>query len=68
MFEKKAKKEDLDKLQKLGDLLNHHILVCQAIELKKRVLTREVLEKNKLDLNKNYSIDLKTGKITEVKS
>lgn len=68
MFNKKVKKEDLAKLQKLSDLLGNNLLICQSLELKKRVLTKEVLLKNKLDIDKNYSIDLRTGKITEIKS
>ena len=54
MFNKKVKKEDLAKLQKLSDLLGNNLLICQSLELKKRVLTKEV--------------DLRTGKITEIKS
>jgi len=67
MFEKKLKPEDLEELRKRTELINQHILISQALEMQKQIFIRNILPKYGLDLNKNYSIDLKNGKIKEVK-
>jgi len=68
MFEKKLKKEDLEELRKRTELINQHILIAQALEMQKQIYIRNLLPKYRLDGNKNYNINLKNGKITELKT
>ena len=67
MFEKKLKPEDLEELRKREELVNSYMLVIQGLEFQKNIYIKNLLPKYGKDLNKNFSIDLKTGKITEVK-
>lgn len=67
MFNKKLKPEDLEELKKRADLINQHILISQALEIQKQVYIRNLLPKYSLDLNQNYEIDLKTGRINKAK-
>jgi len=68
MFEKKLKKEDLEELRKRTELINQHILVAQALEMQKQIFIKNLLPKYNCDLSRNYNINLKNGKITEIKS
>ena len=68
MFEKKLSKEDLEELRKRTELVNQHILIAQALEMQKQIYIRNLLPKYRLDGNKNYNINLKNGKITELKT
>jgi len=65
--EKKLSKEDLLELRKRVELINQHILIAQALELQKQIFITNILPKYGCDMNKKYNIDLKTGKITEIK-
>jgi len=67
MFGKKLSKEDLEELRKRTELINQHILISQALEMQKQIFIRNILPKYGLDLNKNYNIDLKNGRIKEAK-
>ena len=67
MFEKKLKLEELEELKKRTELINQYLLIAQALEMQKGIYTRDILPKYGCDLNKNYSIDLKSGKIKLVK-
>lgn len=67
MFNKKLKERDLKKLQELTKILSHHILICQAVELKKRVLLREFIKKYKLKEEESWIFDVETGKIEKSK-
>ena len=66
MFEKKIKKEELEELRERTKLINQYILVAQSLETQKQLFVRNILPKYGCDLNKNYSIDFKSGKITLV--
>lgn len=66
MFEKRLSKEDLEELKKRTELINQHKLIADALELQKQIFIRGILPKYGIDMNKNHSIDLKSGKITEV--
>lgn len=68
MFGKKLKPEDLEELRKKTELINQHYLIAQALEMQKQIYIRGLLPKYGLDLNQNYEIDLRTGKIVKVKS
>ncbi len=63
MFEKKLKSEDLEELKKRADLINQHILISQALEIQNQIYIKNLLPRYSLDMNQNYEIDLKTGKI-----
>ena len=67
MFEKKLSKEDLEELQKRTELINQHILISQALEMQKQIFVRNLLPKYKCDMNKNYNINLRNGRIKEMK-
>lgn len=67
MFEKKLKTEDLEELKKRAELINQHVLIQQALEMQKQIYIKNILPKYGLDMNKNYEIDLRTGKIKKVK-
>ena len=67
MFEKKLNIIDLNELRKRSELINQHILISQALEIQNQMYIKNLLPKYGLDMNKNYSVDLKTGKIKEVK-
>jgi len=67
MFEKRVNKTDLKELKKRTDLINQYYSVVQALELQKQFYIRDILPKYGLDLNVNYSINLKTGRITKAK-
>ncbi len=66
MFTKKLDKIDLDELRKRQELIHQQQLIAQALEVQKQqfILTR--FPKYKLDPNRKYDIDLKTGRIKEV--
>ena len=66
--QKKLTKEDLEELRKRTELVNQHILIAQALEMQKQIYIRNLLPKYRLDGNKNYNINLKDGKITELKT
>lgn len=67
MFGKKLKPEDLEEVKKRAELINQHILIAQALEMQKNIYIRNILPKYGLDMNKNYEIDLKTGRIKKAK-
>lgn len=67
MFRKKLKQEDLEELKKRAELINQHTLIAEALEIQKRIYISNLLPKYRCDMNKNYSIDLKTGKIKRIK-
>ena len=67
MFYKRVKPEDLEELKKREELINSYKLVAGALEMQKRIYLNGILPKYGCDLNKNYRIDPKTGRIKEVK-
>ena len=67
MFEKRVNPKDLEELKKREELINQHRLIINALEVLNQIYLRNILSKYGLDMNKNYSVDLKTGKIKEVK-
>lgn len=67
MFGKKLKPEELEELRKRAELINQYVLIQQALEMQKNIYIRNILPKYGCDLNKNYEIDLKTGKIIKAK-
>lgn len=65
MFSKKIDKLDLEELRKREELINQHILITQALQTQRQSFLLSRFSKYGLDISKEYSIDLKTGKITE---
>lgn len=64
---KKLKKEDLIELQEKDKLVRQHIAISQALEAQKNVWLVSLFSKYGLDGNKEWSFNLVTGEITEVK-
>lgn len=64
---KKLKKEDLIELQEKDKLVRQHIAISQALEAQKNVWLVSLFSKYGLDGNKEWSFNLVTGQITEVK-
>ena len=67
MLKKKFNKEDIAELRKREELINAHLLTAQALQMEKQQFLLGKYPKYQLDPHKQYSIDLKTGRITEVK-
>ena len=67
MFEKKLSQEDLEEFKKRTEMINEHILISQALEMQKHIFLRNILPKYGCDLNKDYNINFKTGRIKEIK-
>jgi hypothetical protein len=67
MFTKKLDKTDLEELRKREELINQHVLITQALQSQKQSFILNRFSRYGLDITKEYSIDLKTGKITESK-
>lgn len=67
MFEKRLSKEDLEELRKRTELINQYILISQSLEIQKQVFIKSILSSYGMRGDRNYSIDLKNGKITEEK-
>lgn len=65
MSHKKLKPEDLEELSKREELILSYKLVASALEMQKNLYLNGILPKYGCDLNKNYKIDMKTGRIKE---
>ena len=65
--QKKLTKEDLEELRKRTELINQHILISQALKMQKQIFIRNILPKYNCDMNKNYNINLRNGRIKEMK-
>lgn len=66
MFAKKLEKTDLEELRKRQELIHQHQLIAQALEVQKQQFILGRFPKYKLDPNRKYDIDLKTGRIKEI--
>jgi len=66
--QKKLTKEDLEESRKRTELINQYILVAQALEIQKQIFIKNLLPKYNCDLSRNYNINLKNGKITEIQN
>ncbi len=69
MFNRKIKldQEDLEELRKRTELINQHILISQALETQKQSFLMSRFSKYGLDITKQYDIELKNGRVTEIK-
>lgn len=65
MFKKKLDKIDLEEIRKRQEMINQHTLIAQALESQKQAFILGRFHKYGLDPTKEYSFDLKKGKITE---
>lgn len=65
MFTKKLDKTDLEELRKRQELIRQHQLIAQALDAQKQAYLMGRFQKYRLDVAKEYSFDLKTGRITE---
>lgn len=65
MFTKKLDKIDLEELRKRQELIRQHQLIAQALDAQKQAYILSKFPKYKLDSGKEYSFDLKNGRITE---
>ena len=63
---KKLDREDLEELRKRDELVNQHRLTAQALEHQKQLYIQQLFPKYGLDPNKQFNIDLKTGRGSEV--
>lgn len=66
MFTKKLDKTDLEELRKRQELIRQHQLIAQALDTQKQAYLMGRFQKYRLDSAREYSFDLKTGRITEV--
>jgi len=66
--QKKLTKEDLEESRKRTELINQYILIVQALEMQKQIFIKNLLPKYNCDLSRNYNINLKNGKITEIQN
>lgn len=67
MFGKKLDKTDLQEIRKREELINQYILTAQALEVQKKNFIISRFSRYGLDITKEYSFDLKSGKIIEAK-
>jgi hypothetical protein len=67
MFTKKLDKTDLEEVRKRQELIRQHQLIAQALEAQKQTYLLSRFHKYGLDPAKEYSFDMKTGRITEAK-
>ena len=67
LFSKKLDKTDLEELREREKLIQHLKLMAQALETQKQMFISSRYSKYRMDGNKVYDIELKTGKIKEVK-
>ena len=63
---KKINREDLEELRKRDELVNQYRLTAQAVEHQKQLYLQRLFPKYGLDPEKQYNIDLKTGRVSEV--
>jgi hypothetical protein len=63
---KKLSREDLEEIRKRDELVNQHRLTAQALEHQKQLYIQQLFPKYGLDPNKQFNIDLKSGRISEV--
>ncbi|MDP2655604.1 MAG: hypothetical protein Q8P17_03665 [bacterium] len=63
---KKLSREDLEEIRKRDELVNQHRLTAQALEHQKQIYIQQLFPKYGLDPNKQFNIDLKSGRISEV--
>ncbi len=68
MFEKKLDKTDLDELREREKLIQSLKLITQALQTQKQLFISSRYSKYRMDENKVYDIELKAGKIKEVKN
>jgi len=67
MLHKKVNPRELEELKKRVELINQHTLIAQALGVQKDLYIRNILPKYGCDLNKNYTIELKSGRIKLIK-
>jgi len=67
MFSKKINQQELIELKKRAELINSYKLVVGGLEIQKDLYLRSILPKYGCDMNKNYSVDFESGRISEVK-
>ena len=63
MLKRKIKSDDLVELKLREELIKQHLLIVQALGVQKDIFMRNLLLKYGYGLDKNYQIDLKTGKV-----
>ncbi len=68
MFEKKLDKTDLEELREREKLIQSLKLMTQALQTQKQLFISSRYSKYRMDENRVYDIELKTGKIKEVKN
>jgi hypothetical protein len=68
MFEKKLDKIDLEELREREKLIQSLKLITQALQTQKQLFISSRYSKYRMDENKVYDIELKAGKIKEVKN
>ncbi|MCB0490525.1 MAG: hypothetical protein KDC99_18760 [Cyclobacteriaceae bacterium] len=62
---KKLKRDDLEELRKREELIKQHTLIVQALEYQKQLYIQQLFPKYGLDPNKQFNINLKTGRVSE---
>lgn len=56
----------MEEIRKREELVNQHRLTAQALEHQKQMYIQQLFPKYGLDPNKQFNIDLKSGRISEV--
>ena len=67
MFSKKISKQELEEFRERTKLVKQYLFIANALETQKRFFLQDILPKYGCDMNKNYNINLDTGKIKEIK-
>jgi len=67
MFKKRINSKELEELKKREELINSYRLVVSALEIQKKIYLSKILPKYGCDSDKVYNIDIKVGKIKEIK-
>lgn len=62
---KKLKRDDLEELRKREELIKQHTLIAQALEYQKQLYIQQLFPRYGLDPNKQFNINLKTGRVSE---
>jgi hypothetical protein len=66
MFNKKLKQKDLEILRYKYKMIREYEIIYTLLNQEKERYIKSILSNYKLDVNKSYRFDLKTGAIKEV--
>ncbi len=61
----KINKDKLQEIRRREIMIKEQILIVESLELNKRLYVKKVLENMGFDKDKNYNINLDSGKVVE---